>query len=204
MMVRQALAGKPTTDSPPALAAAPKDNQTPAPEEAKKQPLELKLIAKKNTYTLDLGGRSADKFREVIAAKNGTRELICSLPAAPAVELVLELHNTGDKEIRYESALINSEVDYAFKLKGPDAVSAGQSHPEGRARPERKPLSLAPGQTMTIPVKSLSVAQWGQEDRWYWLKPGEYTLTAVVNTTIDGKPVDLPSNPITLKVVEPK
>jgi len=59
-------------------------------------PVQAKLIAKKSTYPLNLGGMSAAEFRETIKAaeKNG------KYPQPPAVDLVLELKNTSDKEVQ--------------------------------------------------------------------------------------------------------
>src|SRR5437764_484487 len=59
-------------------------------------PVEAKLVAKKATYTVDLGGKTAEEFRQGLkdAEKTGR------YPPAPPVDLVLELRNTGDKEVQ--------------------------------------------------------------------------------------------------------
>jgi hypothetical protein len=59
-------------------------------------PLELKVVAKKDTYILDLGGKTPVEYRQLLAEAAKT----ASLPPAPAVDLVVELRNSGDKGLQ--------------------------------------------------------------------------------------------------------
>src|SRR5688572_8842623 len=60
-------------------------------------PVEAKLVAKKATYKLDLGGKSADEFKKDVRAAFQTGE---GVPPAVAVALELQLRNTGDKAVQ--------------------------------------------------------------------------------------------------------
>src|SRR5262245_10231679 len=84
------------------------DKAKPNKKEAKKEagmtdpkgvPLELRLVAKKTKYPLDLGGKTAKEFKKQLeeAKKTGNQ-----LPEPPAVDFTLELKNTGDKDIQIQ------------------------------------------------------------------------------------------------------
>jgi hypothetical protein len=68
-----------------------------APEEKSKTdppgvPLEARLIAKKDTYVLDLGGKTPEEFRKLLKDSSAP---------APAVVLELEFRNSGDKNLTF-------------------------------------------------------------------------------------------------------
>jgi hypothetical protein len=174
---------------------------------AKNLPLELKIVPKKATYVLDLGGRSAADFRNILkaAADSGV------YPPAPAVDLVLEIKNTSGKDI---AVWINGDpTRLMLDLKGPGAVN---SELKGLATTLefRVPnaIKLAPGQSHKLEIKSLSHGMRGASHRSYWVEPGEYTLTASFLTGVSPPPpgaqkaddgfgvVTLTSAPVTLKV----
>src|SRR5262245_10202401 len=56
--------------------------------------LEARLLVKKDTYVLDLGGKTAEEFRQVLKQVRS----ISQYPPVPALDLELELRNTSDKE----------------------------------------------------------------------------------------------------------
>jgi RNA polymerase sigma factor (sigma-70 family) len=170
-------------------------------------PLELKLVAKKDTYTLDLGGKTPAEYRKQLRNRG--------YPPAPAVELLLELHNTGDKEItvRYQKAYIPATLH----LKGPGAVSAANpiARPSDQGFPPPTDESkLEPGQKLELTIKALDYGRDSQ--RVYWTEAGEYALTASINLTVSPAPakardagngfghVTVTSTPVKLKVQEKK
>src|SRR5207249_11607335 len=74
------------------------------------------LVAKTTTYKLDLGGKTADDFKKELkdAEKSG------KVPVTPAVEMTLELKNTGDKDVQVWVS--GDPVVVTLDLKGPGAV----------------------------------------------------------------------------------
>jgi hypothetical protein len=186
-------------------------------------PLEMKLLARKDSYTLDLGGKTAAEFRKQVEATKNPQA--ANVPSAPAAEFAVEIRNAGKTDV--ELVLGDQFGDFIrLDLQGPDALAVDLSVvvPAIRVRP--RPVKLAPGKTYVHEYKSLSQQSNNQDGfRAYWLKPGEYTLTATLGTAVrpapkdagapfDGKMfrelkdqgwggVTLTSNAITFKVVEP-
>jgi hypothetical protein len=145
-------------------------------------PVKATLVAKKATYTLDLGGKSGDEFRRMLkeAEKGG------KVPAGPKVDLVLELKNTSDKEVQVwisgDSVVLNLD------LKGEGAVNvvAQQAFTDDFRGP--KPITIAAGKTHEIPIASLTYGFRGVAQQAYWTEPGEYKLSASLQTAISPAP----------------
>ena len=166
-------------------------------------PVTTKLVAKKTTYTLDLGGKTGAEYRELLKEKGGR------LPAPPAVELVLEITNASDKDIKIWDR--GDPVQLALKLTGAGAVNA--TPPLAFTTDFRGPSSvtLGPGKTLSIPVTKLQYGFRGLAQMSYWTEPGEYKLSASYTTAIQPPPkgsklrdgfgmVNIVSEAITLKV----
>jgi hypothetical protein len=187
-----------------AALAAP-DN--PKKEENKDQPVKATLVAKKAKYKLDLGGKTSEEFQKELkeAVKAGR-----GVPAAPTVDLALELKNTTDKEITIRIGGTPTILNLKLEGKGAESVVATRIFPRIYILP--KPVTLAPGKATTIPIKSLQYGIRGVQYRAYLTKVGEYTLTATYNTAIKPAPKDardagqgfgfitLTSKPIKIKV----
>jgi hypothetical protein len=184
-------------------------------------PLEATLVPKKATYTLDLGGKTPEQYRDAAKAK----------PPVVDVKLALELKNTGDREITiwvaddYGKEERQNGGDYVtlrLDLQGPGAVSAlvQQQHTRPLTPPPRT-RALAPGQGYTLPITTLNYGTHGvatfQAYRACWTRPGDYTLTATFQTAVSPAPpgskeakwahfegglVTLTSAPVKLQVVE--
>jgi WD40 repeat protein len=126
--------------------------------------LEAKLVSRKESYPLELGGKTPLEFARQFRVYQ-------KRPALPAVDFVLLLKNTGKTPI-----LLDPEGTLDFYLVGDGAVN----HPELLRQtgfrlpgPEPRKISLAPGESHAIPLRSLD----GGDDREsWWLLPGEYTL----------------------------
>jgi RNA polymerase sigma factor (sigma-70 family) len=172
------------TADKPADARADKGKTEPAGV-----PLEARLVAKKDTYTLDLGGKTEDDFREQVKKT--------PYPPAPEVDLVLEFRNTGDKEIAFLVGGSNPDIPLLFKLDGPGAINVDLRAMLNRA-PSRGPevVRLAFGKTYTLPIKNLFSANRNRPGGIaYWTKPGEYTLTAIYQTAVSPAPKDAAARP---------
>jgi hypothetical protein len=168
-------------------------------------PVTAKLVAKKTTYGLDLGGKTGEEFRKMLkeAEKAGR------VPPAPAVDMALELTNTSDKEIKLWTGGDPVQVD--LKLAGPGAVNATPLL--AFTTDFRGPVvtALAPGKSLSVPITKLQYGFRGASNLSYWTEPGEYKLTASYKTAIQPAPkgsteqmgfglVSITAEPITIKV----
>jgi hypothetical protein len=171
-------------------------------------PVTATLVAKQTTYPLDLGGMTAEAFKKAAldAVKAGKAP-----PAPPAVDLVLELKNTSKNEVKVWVS--GNAVQLDLDLKGPGALSVKPPLVFTAVIAPPKAITLAPGKTHTIPVKSLKYGKSGMSDWAYWTKAGEYTLAATYKTGINPPPkgstkrggfdiVTLTAAPLKLKVEE--
>jgi hypothetical protein len=166
--------------------------------------VELTTKVNKDTYTLDLGGRTAAEFRKLLETSRPA-------PSPPAVDLEVQLRNTGDKEI---TLLIGGDdAKLLMDLKGPGAVVANSWVAFTDERRAAKRVTLAPGKGTVIPIKRLAFGYRMAGQFAYWLEPGDYTLTLSYKTAVSPPPpnakeqranfgqVTVISAPVTLKVV---
>jgi hypothetical protein len=169
-------------------------------------PVEAVLKANKATYPLQLGGKTAAEFRKLIEAGGDTG----NYPEAPAVDLVLELKNTGTENIQIKVGGTQNVVE--LDLKGPGAVTVPLRR---RITPKfiiaPRVMMLEPGKSVTVPINSLAFGSKGSH-RAYWVEPGRYTLSASYKTWVSPKPrgaqdagggfgaVTLTSAPVALQV----
>jgi hypothetical protein len=130
-----------------------------------------RLIARKNSYTLDRKGMTADKYAEAI--KDGKI-------VPPAIDLVLELKNTTKKPMRLRITGAAPRLTLDLKGKGTIVKRTGKR--------ERLPLTyvtLKPGETHVLPLTRLAgFTSSTQETQLFWTEPGEYTLTATLTTYV--------------------
>ncbi len=167
-------------------------------------PVELTLKANKDTYTLDLGGKTAAEFRKLL-------ETAVPAPEPPQVDLEMQLKNTGDKKI---TLLVGGdETLLLMNLKGPGAVTVNSKLDFDDNLKQAKRVTLAPGESSTMPIKRLAFGRRLVGKYAYWLEPGDYTLTIEYRTAVSPPPpntkeqpanfgqVPVISAPIQLKVV---
>jgi RNA polymerase sigma factor (sigma-70 family) len=207
-----AARGDATTATPGRKAGKEKDNDRGKTEPAT-APLEARLVAKQDTYTLDRGGQSAEQYAKKArdAAEAGN-----PLPT-PRVQLTLELRNTGDKEVKILVGGDGSRV--MLDLQGPGAVSVRPNIPTTAIYLRPDVVAIAPGKSHVLTLPNLSFGQRGSGDMAYWTRPGGYTLTATFHTMISPLPkgtkeapsmhpgfgrVAATSAPIRLTVIEKK
>jgi hypothetical protein len=139
----------------------------------KASPLQMRLIAKKETYTLDLGGKSGKEFREFLEKLSPLKE---EFPPAPTVDLVLEITNTSDKDVTIWIG--GEETNLTFELKGEGAVNKVVTYRTTADIKISTSVTLAPNKSYTLPIQSLDFPHPRPTRRWYWTEPGEYTLIA--------------------------
>jgi hypothetical protein len=154
----------------------------PAQEKAARAPIEGRLVATKDTYTLDLGGLSADDFRKRL------QDSVARGPGItpPKVELSLELVNTSDKDL--EVQVEGTRNVLTLDLKGPGAESVKFKRLQPRFIKASRIVKLAPGKSVKVPITSLAYGLRGLTDAAYWTAPGDYMIRASYQTAIRPAP----------------
>jgi hypothetical protein len=160
-----------------AMPARAEDKKDPSKSDL---PVTAKLTAKKDSYKLELGGKSAEEFTKAIKEGKGAK------PKPPAVDLVLEITNTSDKDV--EIWTTGDPVTVDLELKGPGALSVASGGIFTLEFRIPKAITLAAGKSHTIPITSLSYGSRGASMFAYWTEPGEYTLSATFNTALKPAP----------------
>ncbi len=147
-------------------------------------PIKARLVAKNDTYKIDLDGKTGEEFRRLLA----DAEKAGKAPPAPVVDLVLELTNTSDQEVKFWTE--GDPVEIQLDLKGPEhgAVTIAPKMAFTTDFRIPKAMSLAPGKTYEIPIKSLQHGFRGISKSSYWTEPGDYALTARHVTAISPAP----------------
>lgn len=170
-----------------------------------KPSLELKIIAKKDVYTLDRGGKSAAEYKKMIddiISIKGNR--FAEPPQPPAVDLVLEIKNTGK-----EAATIIVQGDanlVTLDLKGPATHYLAPRLAFTRDFRLGMEIVIQPGKSFDMPIKQLTDGFRGVSRYIYWMEAGEYTLGATYQLAgPDGaKGPILKAEPIKIKVEDKK
>jgi hypothetical protein len=166
--------------------------------------LKARLVAKKDTYKLDLQGKTAAKFRELIRARieylGPRNERFGPEPDVPQIEVTLILHNPTDNDIK----VILKPGDYppppgmTLELKGPGAVMVSSPRGLEAVLYGITPVTIRAGETIEREV----LMKWGYSRQFhyaYWLEPGEYTLS--VRSSSEGFE-GFETEPIKLKVID--
>lgn len=138
-----------------------------------------------------------EQQEEVAAAKVTGR-----LPRLPPVDLELELRNSTDHEMRVWTS--GPQTELRLDLRGP-RVESVPAKDDAEAEPEA--VTLRPGASHVIRIKSLTEGRAGTRRTWYWGEPGDYTLTAEFTTRASApgmgqRRVTARSAPVTIHVEE--
>jgi hypothetical protein len=164
-----------------AVVALPLATRADEPKQAD-LPLKAKLVAKKDTYKLDLDGKSGEEFRKILKDAEASGKA----PAPPAVDMVLEITNTSDQEVKFW--VDGDATELQLDVKGPNAVTITPKKAFTTEFRTPKVITLAPGKTHTIPVTALQYGFRGVSKYAYWTEPGDYTVTASYKTAISPAP----------------
>lgn len=170
--------------------------------------MEARLIVNQSKYILP-PKRRGKAFRKRIEAETDSDKL----PAAPQVDLVLELKN-----ISKENAMIwpKGEISYPdLTVKGPGVVQPDHLKSiSGASSGSSIQPTIAPGKSYRLSIDSLNPN--GGTPWFYWSEPGEYTITATYTVytglpefpfSDDKKPIGNPKKyevttpPVKVKVV---
>ncbi len=158
--------------------------------------LTASLAAKTGAYTLapELKG-AGEAIAKTLAAHEKP------VAAAPAIDLELVLKNEGGKPVTIQWG--GDVSGYKLALQGPGAVCGDWPVMMTMEFRSGRPVTIAPGAVMSVPVKSLA---FGPRDiasaGCWWTVPGEYTLTATVHFGLGGggEAVSLTTLPLKLTV----
>ena len=169
----------------------------PKPVAGTDSPLQMRLIAKKDSYVLDLGGQTGAEYRKMLEEANKKN----AYASSASVDLVLEIHNTSDKAraIYLDGDFFN----FGWQLDGPGAVFTVHAPQVTADVKIGKPIWIEPGKVYSKKIGSLQGGNRGIVTGVCWTEPGEYTLTAVYRLKGQPKEDDLKlvSTPVKLKVV---
>ncbi|MCS7270360.1 MAG: hypothetical protein NZ703_04680 [Gemmataceae bacterium] len=192
---------------PACLSAQPPDTAQPpkSPQQGNKPMLglTLEIVAKKNVYVFDGGGKTPQEYKkhlESLAERLKKGEAV-DPPSPLQVDLVLRLTNTSEQPIVVH---VGGDPNvYTFTLSGGSGVVV-MNNPVAFTTEFRMPkaITLAPGKSHDIPVTTLADGHRGFSRLLFWTGPGEYTLTAeYVLTDAEGRPgITLKSSPTKITV----
>ncbi len=137
-------------------------------------PIEATLKSLKETYTLELIGKTPEEFAKQVQG--------WPLPPSPKVDLVLTLRNKGTKTLTF-----HRDILLRLHLTGDGAMN----HPMYSYQTvftfdnEPKKVTLEPGKTYEIPIQSLDRGHCRQS---FWLLQGEYMLHTRCFVTVTPAP----------------
>jgi hypothetical protein len=180
--------------------------------EPKDMPLEARLVVKQRVYKLDKKLAEFDFDAHFGEGKPGDRPRgfrnAAQLPKPPAVDLVLEIRNSGKKPIAFNVGGDSERV--MLQLEGPGAVSGNRGMMMTMEYRIGKPMTLKPGQVYSRPIKDLSFGTRGISEGAWWTKPGQYTLKATYHNQAgapmerDTKRFSVSTGAAKLAVVDPE
>lgn len=169
-------------------------------------PLKLRLIAKKTAHKLDLDGKSEKEYREMLEKRAAQG----NLPAPPAIDIVVELTNTSDKDVKVWIGAEGRSTPELI-LTGPGAVNHHQRTQNDNKLVPVRTIVIAPGKTHEFVYKNLQYGFEGRSQVSYWTKSGDYELAAKFGAIYNPPPkgvktpnaiAELKSNTIKLKVTK--
>jgi hypothetical protein len=143
-------------------------------------PLEAKLILNKDTCTL-AANAGGEAFRQKVqaAVKGGGM-----LPAAPEVDMTLELKNTSANAVTI--VLDADSTSLNLTLEGPGAISADFRGPMTMEFRTGRQVTIEAGKSTSIPIQVLKHGM-RNSNAVYWTEPGEYALKASYTTHRPGQ-----------------
>jgi hypothetical protein len=136
----------------------------------------VRLIAQKATYS---GIQEKQPIDAALEKAKADRFGQAEFPPAPAVDLVFELRNTSKHEMH--CLLGDDDMSFALELEGPGAMSVQAARAFTQEKRRHRIEKVAPGKTLSLPIKRLAYGYRGEAYRAYWTAAGDYTLTATLN-----------------------
>ncbi|MGE3806980.1 MAG: RNA polymerase sigma factor [Gemmataceae bacterium] len=159
-----------------------KKNATPPVAKGKTDPpglpLEIRLIARVDKYKIQLTDQEIENLGKPMQPQNGLGFAGFAGPAAPRVDLVLEIKNTSDKDIEIWSG--GDAVYTSLTVEGPGVVTIAPQRFRNAMFVPPRPLVIAAGKTFTQPVATFDTI----DKIHYWTKPGDYKITLQMKTAL--------------------
>ncbi|MCA9017588.1 MAG: hypothetical protein KDA77_19855, partial [Planctomycetaceae bacterium] len=149
-------------------------------------PVEARLIVKQTKYILPRS-RYGKAFRKWIEAETDSDKL----PAAPKVDLVLELKNISKEDVMIfpRGAIIYPELTVTGQgVVQPDNLQTFSGESSGSSIQP----TIQPGKTYRLAIDSLNPN--GGTPWYFWCEPGEYTITADYTVYTGLPPFPLPGD----------
>ena len=146
------------------------DKQTNQQAQPAAAPVEARLVVKQSKYVLPKDRHGAAFRKRIVEETDGGK-----LPAAPAIDLVLELKNISQQDVMIWPRGAITYPD--LQLKGPGVVEPEnlQSFLGSSSGTSVQP-TIAPGKTYRLQIESLNPQ--GGTPWLYWSEPGEYSIAA--------------------------
>jgi hypothetical protein len=171
---------------------------------AQADPIQLKIVANQANYVWDADGKTPAEFRKMMddlseQLKKKPAPNV-NVPKAPAVNLTLQIINTGKEDV---TVYVGGDPNtYTLELKGPGVVTLSPLLAFTADFRVPKAVTLAPGKSYDINLKHLTDGFRGASRFVYWTDVGDYTLSATYQLSdAQGKKLGvLKSEPVKLKV----
>ena len=144
-------------------------------------PVELKITGKSTTYELTKEAAAAYEKTEEIVKQGGT-----DLPEAPKIDLTLEIRNTSEKAIKIWIAGDPVLLTVTVRGKGALNLSPQLAYTEEYRMPTS--AEIAPGKSLSIPLKSLRSGFRGTSKYACWTAAGDYELVVELKTAVSPRP----------------
>jgi hypothetical protein len=135
-----------------------------------------------NVFPLDLKGQTPQEFRQQLRTAAETNRL----PPPPEVGLKVLLSNTTSQPLRVWTEGERTQV--TLDLQGPGALNVVAGGRLSREEEAGEPVVLKPGESLTFSIADLTYRDRGESHRLYWTEPGDYTLTARIQTAVSPPP----------------
>jgi len=148
--------------------------------------VEARLIVNQSKYVLPKG-RYGNAFRKQIEEETDSAKL----PAAPKIDLVLELKNISKEDVMIFPGGSIIYPDLTVKGKGVVEPENLQTL-SGESRGGSNQPTIAPGKSYRLSIKSLNPN--GGTSWYYWCEPGDYTITATYTVYTGLPPFPFPDN----------
>jgi hypothetical protein len=170
-----------------------------------KAPVEMKLVLKKDSYPWPYaqGPKEFEAHLKDLLKRRKMLEEV-RFPAPPAIDLVLQITNTGKEKV---TIYIEGDPNLlTLTLKGPGVVAVDPGFAFTAELRPAKPTELEPGKSVEVPVKYLADGFRRSSRYIYPTAAGEYTLSATYQlaTRDGGKGAVLKGGEVKLKFEDKK
>lgn len=164
-------------------------------------PLGLKatLIPRRVNYELD-PRLSGEAFRQHLVRSSPVRDPR-ELPPPPQVDLILKLSNEGHRPV--DVRLGHDKCEIEMSLTGSGAAHVLLAPAFTADFHHGSVVSLATGEDLEIPIRSLQFGFRNASQRWYWTEAGTYMLQVTYTWPVDVTGIDMQAvaaSPVELNV----